>query len=87
MKDIRNSNFEALRIIAILMITAYHYVVHGVGNMATGGGNVLYISSLWGKAGVDIFCLLTGYMLVTKENVNYKRLVNVELQILFYTFL
>ena len=87
MKDIRNSNFEALRIIAILMITAYHYVVHGVGNMAIGGGNVLYISSLWGKAGVDIFCLLTGYMLVTKENVNYKRLVNVELQILFYTFL
>ena len=38
MKDIRNSNFEALRIIAILMITAYHYVVHGVGNMAIGGG-------------------------------------------------
>lgn len=48
MKDIRNSNFELLRIIAILMITAYHYVVHGVGNMAIRGGNVLHVSSLWG---------------------------------------
>lgn len=87
MKDPRNSNFEALRILAILMITAYHYVVHGVGNMIMGCNNVLWVSSLWGKAGVNIFCLLTGYMLVTKDSVNYKRLINVELQILFYTLL
>ena len=28
-RTMRNSNFELLRIIAIIMITAYHYVVHG----------------------------------------------------------
>lgn len=40
-----------------------------------------------GKAGVNLFCLLTGYMLVAKDNINYKRLKNVEFQILFYTLL
>ena len=85
----RNSNFELLRVIAILMITAYHYVVHGAADPATmsGGGYVLYISSLWGKAGVNLFCLLTGYMLVKKETISYGRLKSVEGQIIFYTLL
>ena len=40
MNNTRNSNFELLRIIAIVMITAYHYVVHGAADVATltGGG-------------------------------------------------
>lgn len=37
MKEGRNSNFEILRIVAILMITAYHYVVHGVADPNGGG--------------------------------------------------
>lgn len=44
MSNIRNSNFELLRVIAILMITAYHYVVHGVAEIATmsvGGGHFI----------------------------------------------
>lgn len=87
MQETRNSNFEVLRLIAILMITAYHYVVHGISDMVIGGGNVLYVSSLWGKAGVNLFCILTGYLLVNKDVVNYKRLKNIEFQILFYTLL
>ncbi len=85
MKNTRNSNFELLRIIAILMITAYHYVVHGATDV--GGGILLNASSLWGKAGVNLFCLLTGYMLVKKEKITYSRLKTVEWQILFYTLL
>lgn len=90
MSNIRNSNFELLRVIAILMITAYHYVVHGVAEIATmsvGGGILLNVSSLWGKAGVNLFCLIMGYMLVKKENITYNRLKTVEWQILFYTLL
>lgn len=34
----RNSGIEALRIIAMLMIIAYHYVVHGKGIETAGGG-------------------------------------------------
>lgn len=40
---------------------------------------------MWGKAGVNIFCLLTGYMLVCKPQIDYKRLKTVEFQVLFYT--
>ena len=90
MNNNRNSNFELLRIIAIVMITAYHYVVHGATDMAitSGGGSIfLNICSLWGKAGVNIFCLLTGFMLVRKENISYGKLKTVEAQILFYTLL
>lgn len=89
MKNTRNSNFEFLRVIAILMITAYHYVVHGAADIVTmtGGGGILIVSSLWGKAGVNLFCLLTGYMLVKKDNISYNRLKTIEGQILFYTLL
>lgn len=81
----RNSNFEALRILAIIMITAYHYVVHGVVDPQTGGGIILYISSLWGKAGVDLFCLISGFMLITKNEIHYSKLKKIEWQVLFYT--
>lgn len=36
-REKRNSGIEALRIIAMLMIIAYHYVVHGKA-IETGGG-------------------------------------------------
>ena len=85
MKEGRNSNFEILRIIAIIMITAYHYVVHGVANTSSGSGILLNLCSLWGKAGVNIFCLITGYMLVFKPHIDYKKLITVEYQVLFYT--
>lgn len=90
MRNTRNSNFELLRVIAILMITTYHYVVHGAADIEamTGGSGIIYnVSSLWGKAGVNLFCLITGYMLVNKENITYNRLKTVEFQILFYTLL
>lgn len=44
MSNTRNSNFELLRVVAILMITAYHYVVHGAADIATmtgGGGHFI----------------------------------------------
>lgn len=85
MNNGRNSNFEFIRLVAIVMITAYHYVVHGVQDPAIGGGNILYVTSLWGKAGVNLFCLLSGYMLISKDEIKYNRLKSVEFQVLFYT--
>lgn len=46
----RNSNFEALRILAIIMITAYHYVVHGVADPQTGGGHNSVYNFIMGKS-------------------------------------
>lgn len=36
-KGKRNSGIEALRVVAMLMIIAYHYVIHGTA-IETGGG-------------------------------------------------
>ena len=35
----RNSNFEFLRIISMIMIIGYHYVVHGHFQIVAGGAN------------------------------------------------
>lgn len=60
-REKRNSGIEALRIIAMLMIIAYHYLVHGKA-IETGGTKIfLECASLWGKAGVNLFCLIMGY--------------------------
>lgn len=59
----RKSNLECLRIIAILMIIAYHYVVHSNFDFLGGWKSKAFLEfiSYGGKAGVNIFCLLMGY--------------------------
>lgn len=86
----RNSNFEILRIVAILMITAYHYSIHGATDLSTvnGGGKILLeIISLWGKAGVNIFILIMGYYMIKKGDAGFRKLGSLEIQVLFYSFL
>lgn len=85
----RKSNLECLRIIAIIMIIAYHYVVHSSFDFtATGWKSKAFLEfiSYGGKAGVNIFCLLMGYFGI-KSRFSVKKLVKIEEQILFYTVL
>ena len=44
-KGKRNSGIEALRVVAMLMIIAYHYVIHGTA-IETGGGGYESISGM-----------------------------------------
>ena len=37
----RQSNIELLRIIAMLMIIAYHYLIHGIMQTLWGGNSIL----------------------------------------------
>ena len=87
-KGKRNSNFEILRIIGIIMITAYHYNIHGLvdiqDSLVGGGKFVLLTSSLWGKAGVNIFSLITGYFMINRS-ASFTKLWNLEAQVLFFT--
>lgn len=87
----RKSNMEALRIVAMLMITAYHYVIHGSFDalMNSGGGiNRIFLDvfSLGGKAGVNLFSLLMGYFGI-KAIYQMKKALQVEAQVLFYSIL
>ena len=97
-KTERASNFELLRIIAMLMIVAAHYAGHGIRHVlypSTGTiwltGNLInraFTSFLipGGKIGVGIFFALTGYFMIDKE-YKLQRLFNLILEVYFYSLL
>ena len=76
----RESNFELLRILAMLMIVASHYAVHGIGfdNWTTGSlVNRWCIAFFFsgGEIGVALFFMISGYFLIIKEKISVKKVV------------
>lgn len=86
----RESNFELLRIISILMIIAHHYCVHGNWiNREYGisfNNFLLDFFIIGGKIGVSIFILISGYFGV-RSKFKIKKLIKLVLQVLFYSIL
>lgn len=81
----RNSSFELLRIIAMLTIIAYHYLGHGIGQIADAPPilwSVDEICQLLAKISNNIFFLLTGWFLC-RTHFTFKRLMILFGQILF----
>ena len=74
---VRQSNFELLRIISIVIIIAHHIAFHGGFEYPT---EVVSINKLWiqflllgGKIGVDLFILISGYFLISSTKVKINR--------------
>lgn len=71
--EVRNSSFEVLRIVCIILIIAHHYSVHG-GYGETTLLNIdasrIYIQSLsmFGRMACSIFVLITGYFTIMQKN-------------------
>jgi len=90
----RLSNIELLRIIAMLMIVAHHYCIHGVfaywhtnSTLTCYLNNVLTgIISMGGKIGVDIFVLITGYFMINSD-FKFKKAAKLYLKTLIYSLL
>jgi len=87
---VRQSNFELLRILLMLMITAVHMVGYGalLGQPETPltGRLLLPLLSSGGKIGVNGFVMLSGYFLCTsKAGLQPGRLLRLWLQIFFYS--
>ena len=82
----RSSNFELLRIFAMLLIVAHHFALHGTwpGGGIPGSDLVLQLFTFGGKLGVDLFVLITGYMSI-KSRFKLKSLIRVVLQTFFYS--
>ncbi len=75
----RQSNYELIRIIAMLMIVASHYVGHGIFKVSSASSYDVYlhgdlinraysvIYSPGGKTGVALFFMISGYFLSNKK--------------------
>ena len=89
----RSSNFEALRIVAMIMIVAAHYSLHGVMQMTEPGaleiwssGNsmkkvIVELFTPGSEVGVALFFILAGYFGISRKNINVLRVV---LETVFY---
>lgn len=75
----RRSNFELIRIVAMLMIVAAHYVGHGIFKVSSADAYTVYlegekvnqlISTIYspgGKTGVALYFMISGYFLSNKK--------------------
>lgn len=90
-KKQRNSSLELLRIIAMLMIIAHHYVYHG--NFTFTVNNDIFATiylkciSMFGKTACSIFALITGYFMIDADTSNklYRRIVPLLFKMVFYS--
>ncbi len=89
-EKIRNSSLELLRIIAMVMIVFHHFAIHGGFDFTYAG---ITIPRLWynfiimgGKIGVDVFVMISGYFLITKDtlSLDLRRFVKLWKELLFY---
>jgi len=87
-KSKRKSNIELLRILAMIMVVGYHYVLHGIQASYTGEAaynvweqgslaNRIFASLLepGGQVGVAIFFMITGYFQILREKFTVKKVV------------
>ena len=88
--NLRKSNFELLRIIAMTMIIAHHVAVHSGFSFAS---DSISVNRLWiqliemgGKIGVNIFVLISGYFMITANSIKTTKVINLWLQIFTYSF-
>lgn len=82
---IRNSSFELLRIIAMLMIIGHHFVVHGgFLDASTVNSWILTFLEFGGKFGVIIYLLISGYFMVTSK-FTFRKLFKLWCQVWFYS--
>lgn len=83
----RNSNIELLRIISMLMIVAYHYSIYSFYAEDLYSSHGKYFIDLignYGKTGVNLFVMISGYYL-SKQESRIKRMLKIAGQLWFYS--
>lgn len=83
---VRDSNFELLRIVAIIMVIMSHYNFFGgnFNNTSVTFNFILTKIFSLGCVANHIFVILTGYYMI-KSKVNYKKIIALILEMLFYS--
>jgi surface polysaccharide O-acyltransferase-like enzyme len=84
---VRNSNFEILRIISMVLIVTHHYAVHGFTVSELPYSLNMYIVevlSLGGKWGVSCFVLISGYFMVNSK-ITVRKIIKIIAETWFYS--
>lgn len=89
---VRDSNLELLRIVAMLLIVAHHYVVNS-GLLAADGliyndplswrSLFLLVFGAWGKTSINCYVMITGYYMCTSK-ITAKKFMKLFLEVMFY---
>ena len=90
----RNSSFELLRIITMLIIICHHFADHAgfdyVPTMISAPRYCFNLLWMGGKVGVNVFVLISGYFLVAEKDqsvFNLRKLIKLWSQMFFYGIL
>ena len=90
-QNVRRSNFELLRIFAMLLIVMHHFSVHSPFVEFTNALSVnrlgIQFMEIGGKLGVNLFVLISGYFMCTSKEFKVKKIIVLFLQILMYSVL
>ncbi|MDE5766404.1 MAG: acyltransferase [Clostridia bacterium] len=88
-KSLRQSNFEILRIISMLMIIGHHVAMHGGYSSVESvviSDYIIRLFTIGGKLGVNIFVLISGYFLINSK-FKIKKALTIFAQVFFYSVL
>lgn len=83
----RNSSLDLLRIIAMILIVAHHYVIHGgfsINQDVSMQQFMLQFLLFGGKLGVIVFVMISGYFLFERK-FSFHRLIKLYGQVVFYS--
>jgi surface polysaccharide O-acyltransferase-like enzyme len=86
---IRQSNMEWLRVLAMILIVAHHFVIHSgfaIGNELTNTNALLKLLYMGGKVGVVIFVTISGYFMVQSQ-ISITKIFQLWGQVVFYNLL
>jgi surface polysaccharide O-acyltransferase-like enzyme len=86
-KPIRNSSVELLRLFAMLLIVCHHWFMHGIGvdfSLFSPRELSFQTFEIFGKVGVDVFILISGYYLIHGQ-FRWSKFWSLLLQTLFFS--
>ena len=85
----RQSNIELLRIIAMFLIVAHHFSVHGgfefLNTEVTTNKLWIQFIQMGGKIGVNLFVIISGYFLIDAKSCKIKKIIKLWTQIFTYS--
>ena len=85
----RQSNFELLRILAMVAIIANHFSLHSGFAFAPGDLSLqrfyVQLLQLGGKVGVNLFVMISGYFLIHTTSIKLSKILKLWGQVIFYS--